>query len=260
MPTNQHELAKKLVKIIASAEAQGKELTYLDAARLLGRVPPARYCRPTAHVCNLIDAAACLAGVPLLALVKVLSQSRDVNPEAFHEMPRERRDAIIARSRSHRFCPDDYARISVAIDDLGERGDKKAWQFIEQLYPGELSYKRLMGDYEDASVDAINDIGTDVPGRTRTEGWSYARDQKVRDAVLERAEGKCEYCNKLGFVKPDGTRYLEAHHVIALANVGEDRLTNVIALCPNDHREAHFGERRKQIEREMIQKLLILSK
>ena len=85
--------------------------------------------------------------------------------------------------------------------------------------------------------------------------WSYARDPKVRDAVLRRAKGQCEYCGQLGFKKPGGTRYLESHHVIALARDGEDRETNVIALCPNDHREAHFGNRGEEIESEMILKL-----
>jgi predicted restriction endonuclease len=113
-----------------------------------------------------------------------------------------------------------------------------------------------MSDYVNANVDVINDIGADTPERSKTEVWSYARDQKVREAVLERSRGKCEFCGKLGFAKPDGARYLEAHHVSALANDGEDRLTNVIALCPNDHREAHFGERRKQIGRDMMLKLV----
>jgi predicted HNH restriction endonuclease len=72
---------------------------------------------------------------------------------------------------------------------------------------------------------------------------------------LQRAKGKCEYCGVLGFLKPDGTRYLESHHIIALAKEGADRLTNVVALCPNDHREAHYGERCGEIEAEMIQKL-----
>jgi hypothetical protein len=34
-------------------------------------------------------------------------------------------------------------------------------------------------------------------------------------------------------------------------------MTNVIALCPRDHREAHFGERRTEIEKEMINKVKI---
>jgi predicted HNH restriction endonuclease len=50
-------------------------------------------------------------------------------------------------------------------------------------------------------------------------------------------------------------RYLETHHVIFLAHDGADKPTNVIALCPNDHREAHFGKRSAGIEAEMILKL-----
>jgi hypothetical protein len=35
-------------------------------------------------------------------------------------------------------------------------------------------------------------------------------------------------------------------------------MTNVIALCPRDHREAHFGERAEELEREMTRKLRII--
>jgi predicted restriction endonuclease len=52
---------------------------------------------------------------------------------------------------------------------------------------------------------------------------------------------------------------LESHHIIALADDGADRITNVIALCPNDHREAHFGTRAEQIETEMVSKLRIIN-
>ena len=110
-----------------------------------------------------------------------------------------------------------------------------------------------------ANASAIDDLGTDTPDRARSERWTYARDPKVREAVLQRANGKCELCCIAGFEKPDGKAYLEAHHIIALAHEGEDRLTNVIALCPNDHREAHFGKRAKEIEKKMQQKLKIIT-
>jgi 5-methylcytosine-specific restriction protein A len=45
--------------------------------------------------------------------------------------------------------------------------------------------------------------------------------------------------------------YLEAHHIIALADDGKDTPENVIALCPKHHREAHFGMNRNKIETEM---------
>ena len=60
-----------------------------------------------------------------------------------------------------------------------------------------------------AELDAIDDLGTDTPLKTQSHQWHYARDPKVRAAVLRRAKGKCELCGKLGFFYPDGSRYLE---------------------------------------------------
>src|SRR3569623_1401679 len=115
------------------------------------------------------------------------------------------------------------------------------WEMHKQLASAIRSLNWF--DPEDVGPDALSDLGSDMPDRTRSEEWSYERDPKVRDAVLRRANGKCEHCGVMGFLKSDGSRYLETHHVIALANDGADRLTNVIALCQNDHREAHFGQR-----------------
>jgi predicted HNH restriction endonuclease len=105
------------------------------------------------------------------------------------------------------------------------------------------------------SVDAIDDLGSDRPERVSYTGSRYARDPRVRAAVIRRAGGVCEYCGEQGFKRPDGTRYLEAHHILALADDGEDRMTNVVAICPGEHREVHFGGRREEMEREMIAKV-----
>ena len=254
----QHQDARKLLKIIDSARAANEPLTYSGVAIKMGR--PADHSRAMASTCNLLDAAACLAGVPLLALVAVLAQSGDVNPEAFtREFDKSQRSAIVRRFQLHRFVPADYIAISKGLDDLGDRGAVRAWQFIERLYPGNLLYLRLLGNYADRGLNAIDDLGADAPDRILSEVWTYLRDSKVRDAVLRRASGRCEFCGELGFLTPEGAHYLEAHHVIALASDGEDRLTNVIALCPNDHREAHYGWRKGEIEAQMIAKLKTLN-
>jgi hypothetical protein len=247
----QHQDARKILRIIATTQARNELLTYSGMAVAMGR--PADNSRAMASTCNLLDAAACLAGVPLVALVAVRSQTGDVNPAAFaREFDKDQRRIIIQRSQNHIFTAADYQAIATGLDDLGDKGAVRAWQFIESLYPGNLLYLRLIGDYTDNKSNAIDDLGTATPGRSVSEVWTYSRDPRVRDAVLRRADGRCEFCGQLGFVKPDGTRYLESHHVIALANDGEDRVTNVIALCPNDHREAHFGERRDEIEAQMV--------
>lgn len=71
----------------------------------------------------------------------------------------------------------------------------------------------------------------------------YSRNPDVVAAVLIRAKGICEKCMKPApFIKiKDNSPYLEVHHKIMLANGGEDTIDNAIALCPNCHRESHYG-------------------
>ncbi|ACH39796.1 HNH endonuclease [Citrifermentans bemidjiense Bem] len=114
--------------------------------------------------------------------------------------------------------------------------------------------------------NAINDLdeipqGVAEPERSSHTTSSYARDHKVRAYVIARAKGTCEYCGELGFLMSNGkSYYLEAHHVIALADEGRDTPDNVIALCPKHHKEAHFGINRDEIEEEMMIFLSTLSK
>lgn len=108
--------------------------------------------------------------------------------------------------------------------------------------------------------DAINDLdsapdGNQQPSRTKSQTFMFLRDSQVRNYVLNRAKGLCEYCGSEGFLKPDGTRYLEAHHIITLAKQGPDTTKNVIALCAGHHREAHFGKDRVELEKK-FQKIL----
>jgi predicted restriction endonuclease len=123
-------------------------------------------------------------------------------------------------------------------------------------------FKRSMTSLEEQGlVSSLGDIWslTDkrekvlTPDRGTRHSAVYARSPAIRDAVMKRAKGKCEFCGEPGFTGVDGAPYLECHHIIALANDGMDRMTNVIALCANHHREAHFGEHRDSIEKQMTQ-------
>ena len=86
------------------------------------------------------------------------------------------------------------------------------------------------------------------------------RTNRVRKAVLKRANGVCEYGSSqspknscITFLKRDGTPYLETHHVIELSEQGKDKESNVIALCANHHREAHFGQSWKALQDEFLE-------
>jgi 5-methylcytosine-specific restriction protein A len=71
----------------------------------------------------------------------------------------------------------------------------------------------------------------------------FARNPDVVAEVTMRAKGKCEGCKtKAPFLRrKDGSPYLEVHHIKQLADDGEDTVKNAIALCPNCHREKHYG-------------------
>ncbi|MBN3189510.1 MULTISPECIES: HNH endonuclease [Pectobacterium] len=71
----------------------------------------------------------------------------------------------------------------------------------------------------------------------------FVRNPYVVAEVLHRAQGKCELCKRNApFLRgKDGTPYLEVHHCVPLSQGGEDTVENAIAVCPNCHRQAHFG-------------------
>jgi hypothetical protein len=105
-----------------------------------------------------------------------------------------------------------------------------------------------------SAVDDIDpqSVGNDSPEYKKRMSGSYTRDQAVRVEVLKRAKGACEYGGCRPFNKINGQTYLETHHVISLSEQGPDRPSNVIALCPNHHREAHFGERWEAMQDEFL--------
>jgi hypothetical protein len=43
------------------------------------------------------------------------------------------------------------------------------------------------------------------------------------------------------FVKENGRKYSEAHHVIPLSENGSDETDNIMCLCANHHRQMHYG-------------------
>jgi 5-methylcytosine-specific restriction enzyme A len=81
----------------------------------------------------------------------------------------------------------------------------------------------------------------DLPERVIREVGVYLRDPKIREKVRFRSAGKCEYCGVLGFKTSNGAIYVETHHVVPLSENGLDCVRNVAALCPDHHRQAHFG-------------------
>ncbi|TXH73223.1 MAG: HNH endonuclease [Lysobacteraceae bacterium] len=106
----------------------------------------------------------------------------------------------------------------------------------------------VRGLIADRYVDQFSLTKTDEhPDRIERRTSQYPRSEQVRIAVLIRACGCCEYCKQPGFETHDGRIYLETHHVIPLSEGGRDHTDNVAALCPEHHRQAHYGASRDGI-------------
>lgn len=81
------------------------------------------------------------------------------------------------------------------------------------------------------------------------------RNNSLRDEALKRANYTCELCGKnQTFQDKDKQWYFEAHHIIPfnldtqkkfLVNL--DHLSNLVCLCPECHRKAHFSEIKEQL-------------
>lgn len=83
----------------------------------------------------------------------------------------------------------------------------------------------------------------------------FERDNRLAEAIKRMANGVCMLCrNDAPFIY-NGKPYLESHHIVWLENGGEDKLSNLCALCPNCHRKVH----RVSVE-DHIKKLMKYSK
>ncbi|MEN3951736.1 HNH endonuclease signature motif containing protein [Iodidimonas sp. SYSU 1G8] len=101
----------------------------------------------------------------------------------------------------------------------------------------------------------LNDFEQSKAKKIDVFGSAYVRSRTVRAHALTRAAGRCEYCGEPGFRMENGSIYLETHHIVPLGEGGNDTATNVIALCPNDHKKAHYSIGKIEIEKEMKTKI-----
>lgn len=98
--------------------------------------------------------------------------------------------------------------------------------------------------------------GNVTPSKTTASTTSFVRDPAVKAWVLVRAKGCCECCDlPAPFVMPDDTPFLEVHHLRTLADGGSDRVSNAVALCPNCHRQMHYGKLASDMRASVLSKV-----
>lgn len=71
---------------------------------------------------------------------------------------------------------------------------------------------------------------------------AYYRSEALKVYVIVRARGLCEGCGSEAPFQTKKGPFLECHHLHRLADGGPDHPINVVALCPNCHRRAHYAK------------------
>tara|TARA_B110000263_G_C15279470_1_gene497605 strand:+ start:415 stop:1164 length:750 start_codon:yes stop_codon:yes gene_type:complete len=126
---------------------------------------------------------------------------------------------------------------------------------INEAYPNAFDFV----EFEKSVVELVAldthgvPSGNKKPKSKIVKTVSYERDPKVVAWILKIAKGICEACNRIApFIKDtDGQEYLEVHHVKRLADGGKDTINNAVALCPNCHKESHFGKNKAYLTKKL---------
>ena len=128
-----------------------------------------------------------------------------------------------------------------------------------ETYSSNGEFRLVRGEPPDTEPKFFDQFDVVEPAiRVETSGSTFRRSQEVRSSVLLRSGGICECCGNPGFEMPNGAIYLETHHVIPLSEGGADHVSNVVAICANDHRKAHHSLQKSEIRTQLLEKLAAL--
>ena len=162
---------------------------------------------------------------------------------------------VIAFTRDSEFAPFIFRGVFHYHDLLHESAGAKAFVLrrddslspvmIEAKYAQEELEKRVKHSAFQSQSERLKRLAKakKMPSTYIVKTRVYSRNPDVIAEVLFQAQGICQGCSKdAPFIRStDGAPYLEVHHRIPLSSGGDDTVENAVALCPNCHRERHFG-------------------
>lgn len=166
-----------------------------------------------------------------------------------HQLP------VVTFTRDSKISPFIYRGIFRYHNLLNETGGAKAFILrrnddfslttVESTYDRELLAKKVRHSELQSQNNRLQRLAKAKkrPSTYIVKSRVYSRNPDVIAEVIFQAQGICQGCDKdAPFLRStDGAPYLEVHHRIPLSMGGDDTVENAIALCPNCHRERHFG-------------------
>jgi hypothetical protein len=253
MSAVQHAGARRLLQLIQRSAYRSGEITYGDAAVHLGR--PRNHGRAIAQMCDLLDAAAAYAGIPLLALIAIRSGSHAINPNAWAKnVEPGLRDKIIARSQAHTFSTRDFTAIRTALERLEGMGNHAAWVHVYDEIGRPLVFAAISGVAPSpqavaASRKSDQEYEALEGNRRLVKHFRQERDpglvkRKKSSSKVTNGGLVCEGCSTNSKDAYPGLKNdpWEVHHRLPLSGNKKPtttKLKDLAILCPNCHRSIH---------------------
>ena len=125
-----------------------------------------------------------------------------------------------------------YQRFSDSLefqsDEIDEREQKEISDFYKKGKTREDIIKELKSKKEaDSEKVTVNHK-------------AYKRDNKTIALIKILRNHECQICG-MSIMKRDGSKYVEAAHIIPKHKRGNEKPDNIILLCPNHHKEFDLG-------------------
>ena len=99
------------------------------------------------------------------------------------------------------------------------------------------------------NIDLLDAV-VEKPAKKPKVSFGWNRDRVIVEQVLKADKYKCEIdsSHKTFIARKNDELYLEGHHLIPISRQDEfekslDVYANIIGLCPNCHRQLHFGRK-----------------
>jgi len=161
---------------------------------------------------------------------------------------------------------DDYGNSKLAIalkalklhiDYIAKKGDSKiTLRKVYQRYINSLKFQPNETDNDEREQKEISEffkkksrveIIEELKNKKEIESEkvtvnhkAYKRDNKTIALIKILRNFKCQICG-LSILKRDGSKYVEAAHIIPKHKKGNEKPENIILLCPNHHKEFDLG-------------------
>lgn len=99
-----------------------------------------------------------------------------------------------------------------------------------------------------SGIELLNEIYANTNIEQKERVVKVIERGEIANKIKEYIQYKCQICESLGqnpysFKKKNGEYYVETHHIIPVSDLENSKLSvdNLICLCPNHHREVHYG-------------------